>query len=129
MKRSAGTPGGPCAVISLRRRVATETYFDLLPDHGISYSIDLVQDDRPVPIITRNGARLISVPYSSEINDVRIMGFRDYSADDYASMVKACFDQLYEKAARAGMSCAFRCTRLSSANRIASPRFSTSFVM
>jgi allantoinase len=81
---------------------STETYFDLLPKHGITYSIDLVQDDRPVPIITRDNARLISVPYSSEINDVRIMGFRNYSAEDYASMVKSCFDQLYEEGGESG---------------------------
>lgn len=81
---------------------STETFLDLLPKYGISYTIDLVHDDRPVPIKVRDAARLISVPYSSEINDVRVMGIRGYSADDYASMVKAAFDQLYDEGLESG---------------------------
>ena len=78
---------------------ATEAFFDLLPEFGIDYSIDMVFDDRPVPLHVKRG-RLIAIPYSSEINDVRIMGFRSYGADDYAAMLTACFDQLYEEAAQ-----------------------------
>jgi allantoinase len=80
---------------------STETLFDLLPEFGIDYMIDVVNDDRPTPIHVRRG-RLISIPYSSEINDVRVMGIRGYSADAYAAMMKACFDQLYEEGAESG---------------------------
>jgi hypothetical protein len=41
--------------------------------------------------------RLIAVPYSTEINDIRVMGMRGYSADQWADMVKASFDQLYKE--------------------------------
>ena len=41
---------------------------DLLAEAGILYHCDWVHDDQPVPINVRSG-RLISVPYSTEIND------------------------------------------------------------
>jgi allantoinase len=81
---------------------ATESFFDLLPEFGIKYSIDMVPDDQPLPIKVRSG-KLISIPYSTEINDVRVMGGRGYSADEWAGMIKACFDQLYREGASNGM--------------------------
>src|SRR5215471_4451595 len=77
---------------------ATETFFDLLPEFGIKYTIDMVPDDQPIPIKVRQG-RLISIPYSTEINDIRVMGVRGYPADKWAAMIKACFDQLYREGA------------------------------
>ncbi len=73
---------------------ATETFLDLLPEFGITYTIDVVPDDQPVPIRSASG-KLIAVPYSTEINDIRVMGFRGCSAGDWADMMKAAFDQLY----------------------------------
>jgi allantoinase len=55
-----------------------------------------------VPIKVRRG-RLISIPYSTEINDVRILNYRGYPPEQYASMMKASFDQLYEEGAENGM--------------------------
>jgi peptidoglycan/xylan/chitin deacetylase (PgdA/CDA1 family) len=81
---------------------ATETFFDLLPEFGIKYAIDMVPDDQPIPIKVRHG-RLISIPYSTEINDIRVMGVRGYPADKWAAMMKACFDQLYREGADNGM--------------------------
>jgi peptidoglycan/xylan/chitin deacetylase (PgdA/CDA1 family) len=80
----------------------TETFFDLLPELGIRYTIDVVPDDQPVPIRVRRG-RLVAVPYSTEINDVRIMGVRGYPAEAWAAMIKASFDQLYREGAETGM--------------------------
>jgi peptidoglycan/xylan/chitin deacetylase (PgdA/CDA1 family) len=81
---------------------ATETMFDLLPRHGIWYTVDLVPDDRPVPILTRDASRLIALPYSAELNDVRMMHYRGYSAEAFAAMVKAAFDQLHEEGGESG---------------------------
>lgn len=81
---------------------ATETFFDLLPQFGIRYTVDMVPDDQPIPIKVRQG-RLIAVPYSTEINDVRIMGIRGYPPDKWAAMLKAAFDQLYREGAANGM--------------------------
>lgn len=80
----------------------TETFFDLLPEFGIKYTVDVMPDDQPIPIKVRQG-RLIAVPYSTEINDVRIMEVRGYPADKWAAMIKAAFDQLYLEGADNGM--------------------------
>lgn len=81
---------------------STETFLDLLPEFGIKYTIDLVPDDQPIPVKVRSG-RLIAVPYSTEINDVRVMEYRGYSADNWSAMIKAGFDQLYEEGKDDGM--------------------------
>jgi len=73
---------------------ATETFLDLLPEFGIRYTVDMMPDDQPAPLKVRSG-RLITIPYSTEINDIRVIGVRGYSADEWAAMVKACFDRLY----------------------------------
>jgi len=83
---------------------ATESMFDLLPEFGIKYTIDMVPDDQPVPIKVRSG-RLIAMPYSTEINDIRVMGVRGYPPEDWADMMKACFDQLYAEGENNGMVC------------------------
>ncbi len=80
----------------------TETFFDLLPEFGIRYVVDMVPDDQPIPIKVRSG-KLVTIPYSTEINDVRIMGVRGYPAERWAAMMKACFDQLYREGADNGM--------------------------
>jgi peptidoglycan/xylan/chitin deacetylase (PgdA/CDA1 family) len=81
---------------------STETFLDLLPEFGIRYTIDMVPDDQPVPLKVRGG-RLITVPYSTEINDIRVMGVRGYPADKWAAMLKAFFDQLYLEGEDNGM--------------------------
>lgn len=80
---------------------STETFLDLLPEFGIQYAIDMVQDDQPVPLKVRDG-RLISVPYSTEINDVRILNYRGYPPERYVAMMKAAFDQLYQEGEESG---------------------------
>lgn len=80
----------------------TETFFDLLPEFGIRYTLDMVFDDQPLPLRVRQG-KLISFPYSFELNDIRVMGARGYPPERYAAMVKASFDQLYEEGAENGM--------------------------
>jgi allantoinase len=81
---------------------ATETFLDLLPEFGIRYALDMVHDDQPMPLNVRQG-RLISVPYSFELNDIRVMVGRGYAPERYAALVKAAFDQLYEEGGETGM--------------------------
>jgi peptidoglycan/xylan/chitin deacetylase (PgdA/CDA1 family) len=80
---------------------ATETFLDLLPELGIRYTLDMVPDDQPIPIKVRRG-QLVAVPYSTEINDVRIMGVRGYPPEKWAAMIKDAFDQLYREGAENG---------------------------
>jgi allantoinase len=80
----------------------TENFFDLLPEFGIRYTLDMVHDDQPIPFRVREG-KLISLPYSFEFNDIRAMGVRGFPPERYAATVKAAFDQLYEEGAETGM--------------------------
>ena len=104
---------------------STETFFDLLPEFGIKYTIDMVPDDQPIPIKVRKG-RLISVPYSTEINDIRVMGVRGYPADKWAAMMKACVRSALSRGRgqRHGRVHAASSVRRSG-SRIASPRSTT----
>jgi peptidoglycan/xylan/chitin deacetylase (PgdA/CDA1 family) len=78
----------------------TERTPDLLAEAGILYHCDWVHDDQPVPIRVKTG-RLISVPYSIEINDGVVL--RTYCDGEYfARICKAQFDQLYHEGAESG---------------------------
>ncbi|MBT6275778.1 MAG: polysaccharide deacetylase family protein [Chromatiales bacterium] len=70
---------------------------DLMAKAGLVYHTDWVHDDQPVPIRVESG-RLVSVPYSFELNDAPV--FRQhYEGDYFVEICKAQFDQLYEEGA------------------------------
>ena len=73
---------------------------DLMAEAGLIYHTDWVHDDQPVPIRVKSG-KLVSVPYSIELNDVPV--FRsNFEGEYFASICKAQFDQLYEEGAESG---------------------------
>ncbi|MEM7254855.1 MAG: polysaccharide deacetylase family protein [Pseudomonadota bacterium] len=79
---------------------ATPRTPDLMAEAGLIYHTDWVHDDQPVPIKV-NAGKLISVPYSFELNDVPI--FRThYESEYFVDMCKAQFDQLYLEGAESG---------------------------
>ena len=68
---------------------------DLLAELGFSYHCDWMHDDQPMPLKVKSG-KLISVPYTMEINDgpvLRSTGDTDY----FARICKAQFDALYRE--------------------------------
>lgn len=73
---------------------------DLLAELGIEYVADWVLDDQPVPIRTRSG-RLISVPYTVEINDVVISAVQRMPSDEILRRGRDQFDRLYQEGATA----------------------------
>jgi allantoinase len=79
----------------------TERTMDLLAEYGIQYTCDLFQDDQPQPIKVKQG-RLISMPYSLEINDVIVYNAYNQSPRAYTEMIKRQFDQLYLEGAESG---------------------------
>jgi allantoinase len=81
---------------------ATDSVFDLLPEFGIRYTLDLLHDDQPLPVKVREG-RLISIPYSTELNDTRLLALNGIPPARFVAMAKAWFDQLYEEGAENGM--------------------------
>lgn len=79
----------------------TERTMDLLAEYGLKYTCDLFQDDQPQPIKVKSG-RLISMPYSLEINDHYGFFVYNMSPREYADTLKRQFDQLYEEGAASG---------------------------
>ncbi len=77
----------------------TEETADLLAEAGIEYVADWVLDDQPVPVATRAG-RLISVPYTLEINDVVMTAVQQQPSDEILRRGRDQFDRLYQDGAQ-----------------------------
>ena len=71
---------------------------DLLAELGIEYVADWVLDDVPVDIRTRTG-RLVSVPYTVEVNDVVISAVQRHASDELFRRGRDQFDRLYQEGA------------------------------
>jgi peptidoglycan/xylan/chitin deacetylase (PgdA/CDA1 family) len=76
----------------------TTNTFELLTEYGVKYTCDLFHDDQPQPVNTKSG-KLISVPYSLEMNDTVVLSMMGKSSRHYTEILKANFDQLYEEGA------------------------------
>lgn len=74
---------------------------DLLAEYGVDYTCDLFHDDQPMPVNVKSG-RLISMPYSLEMNDVIVYNTNLYSPRHYGEAIKRQFDQLREEGETSG---------------------------
>lgn len=79
----------------------TERTLQLVADMGLSYTCDLFHDDQPSPLILDSG-KLISLPYSLEMNDAIAYGVNLVSPRRYGEIIKAQFDRLYAEGERSG---------------------------
>lgn len=73
---------------------------DLMAEAGLIYHADWMHDDQPVPLRTETG-RLMSVPYSVEINDVPVFGTA-VEGEAWMAMCKVQFDVLWTEGADSG---------------------------
>jgi allantoinase len=71
---------------------------DLLKEAGYSYLLDWCMDDQPVWMTTRDGGRILAVPYPQEINDIPSIVGRKDSAAQFADMIIGHFDEMLEQA-------------------------------
>ncbi|MDO5605999.1 MAG: polysaccharide deacetylase family protein [Paracoccus sp. (in: a-proteobacteria)] len=74
---------------------------DILAEAGILYTCDLFHDDQPMPVKVRSG-KLISMPYSLEMNDVIVYNSQKATPRHYGEMIRRQFDQLYKEAETSG---------------------------
>src|SRR5262245_50743154 len=74
---------------------------DILAENGIQYNCNWVNDEQPYPMKVKKGT-LISMPYSSEINDIPAMLGHHRSGEEFAQMIRDQFDVLYEDGAKTG---------------------------
>jgi peptidoglycan/xylan/chitin deacetylase (PgdA/CDA1 family) len=67
---------------------------EILAQEGVRYTLDYFHDDQPMPLNLRSG-KLISLPYSIEMNDFPMAYASNMSVDEIFSALKAQFDRLY----------------------------------
>ncbi|MDF1791772.1 MAG: polysaccharide deacetylase family protein [Thalassobaculaceae bacterium] len=71
----------------------TPVTLDLLKEAGYSYVMDWPADDQPFWMRTRSG-KILSVPYSIEVNDSPAMVSRQHSGEEFERMMIDQFDEL-----------------------------------
>ena len=74
---------------------------DLLAEAGITYVADWCADDQPFPMRVKSG-RMISVPYSQELNDIPAFMRKGMTPEQFFGTVCDQFDVLYEEGERGG---------------------------
>ena len=67
---------------------------DLLAETGYGYTLNWCHDDQPVPMRTRSGVTLWSIPYPQELNDIPMIVARQMDAKDFAQMIIDQFDEM-----------------------------------
>lgn len=67
---------------------------DLLLESGYRYTLNWAHDDQPVPMQTRGGGTLWSIPYPQELNDIPMIIARQMDAKDFAQMVVDNTDEM-----------------------------------
>ena len=73
--------------------VQSDVTLDLLQEAGYSYMLDWPADDQPFWMKTRTG-RILSVPYSIEVNDSPAQVFRHHTGREFEEMIIDHFDEI-----------------------------------
>ena len=71
---------------------------DLLAETGYDYTLNWCHDDQPVPMRTRSGRALWSVPYPQELNDIPAVITRQMDGRAFATMITDQFDEMRQQA-------------------------------
>jgi peptidoglycan/xylan/chitin deacetylase (PgdA/CDA1 family) len=79
----------------------TPRTMDLLAEYGMAYTCDLYHDDQPTPLHVKSG-RLISIPYSLEINDHYGFFIYNMSPREYADTIVRQFERLASEGEQSG---------------------------
>lgn len=78
---------------------STKNTIDVLAELGFTYTLDWANDDQPYDLKTGSG-RLLSLPYSSEVNDIPAFVLHHHTGEEFAQSVIDQFDALYEEGAQ-----------------------------
>lgn len=79
----------------------TPRTLDLIAEYGLDYTCDLYHDDQPQPVKVKSG-RLISMPYSLEVNDHYGFFVYNMSPRDYADTLIRQYQRLAEEGEQSG---------------------------
>jgi peptidoglycan/xylan/chitin deacetylase (PgdA/CDA1 family) len=70
---------------------------DCLSQAGIEYVADWVNDDQPYPMTLEDGRTIMSVPYSTELNDKPAYEKKNRTAEEFETMIRRQFDVLWRE--------------------------------
>lgn len=80
----------------------TPNTVDLIAEEGLIFTCDLLNDDQPYLVRTRSGRPVVSVPYTSEVNDFTVFMRQGKDAEGAFAVFREQFDVLYAEAATSG---------------------------
>ncbi|WP_284944706.1 polysaccharide deacetylase family protein [Acidisoma cladoniae] len=72
---------------------------DLLAEAGYRYTLNWCHDDQPGWMRTRDGGRLMAVPYPQELNDIPAIVARKLEGEAFADMIVDAFEEMRMQAA------------------------------
>ncbi len=98
-KEVCGKPAKGWLSSSLRCTLNT---VDILAEEGLIFTTDLLNDDQPYLIETRSGKTIVSIPYTSEVNDFTVFMRQGQDVDGAFKVFKEQFDWLYRESAASG---------------------------
>ena len=75
---------------------------DILAEEGLIFTTDLLNDDQPYLVKTRSGKPIVSVPYTSEVNDFTVFMRQGMDANGALTVFKEQFDWLYRESEHSG---------------------------
>ena len=70
---------------------------DLLAETGYGYTLNWCHDDQPMPMRTRSGQPLWTVPYPQELNDIPMIIARQMDGKDFAQMIIDQLDEMMDQ--------------------------------
>jgi allantoinase len=79
----------------------TDLTLGIVADMGLTYVCDLFHDDQPSPLNVARG-RLVSIPYSLEMNDFISLVVNLVTPRHYGEILKRQFDRLYAEGEESG---------------------------
>lgn len=68
-----------------------------MQEQGYHYNLDWCHDDQPTWMKTRSGSRILSIPYSQEINDIPSVIARHDTGAGFVDMIIDQFDEMVEQ--------------------------------
>jgi hypothetical protein len=71
----------------------------LLQELGYSYTLDWPLYDQPVWLRTQSGGGILSVPYSTEMNDITFIATRHGLAREFSDVIIDSFDEMLAQSA------------------------------
>ncbi len=74
---------------------------DFFAEAGCDYFCDFINDDQPY-LMDAGGKGMVSIPYSSEINDLSAFLQYNRTAEEFETMIRRQFDVLYREGEESG---------------------------